>query len=62
VNEFGFSDKEFSEKLLSEVGLAVVPGSGFFKKGFIRISFATSQENLEKALNRLEKFVLKLRG
>lgn len=61
VNEFGFSDKEFSEKLLSDVGLAVVPGSGFFKKGFIRISFATSQDNLEKALDRLEKFVESLR-
>lgn len=62
IDEFGYSDKEFAEKLLSDVGLAVVPGSGFYKKGFIRISFATSQENLEKALNRLEKFVLKLRG
>lgn len=62
VDEFGYSDKEFSEKLLSDVGLAVVPGSGFYKKGFIRISFATSQDNLENALDRLEKFVMNLRG
>jgi len=62
VDEFGYSDKEFSEKLLSDVGLAVVPGSGFYKKGFIRISFATSQENLENALDRLEKFVMNFRG
>ncbi|MGM0640054.1 MAG: aspartate aminotransferase [Thermotogota bacterium] len=62
VDEFGYNDKEFAEKLLSDVGLAVVPGSGFYKKGFIRISFATSQENLEKALNRLEKFIEKFRG
>lgn len=62
INEFGYTDKEFAEKLLSEVGLAVVPGSGFYKKGFIRISFATSKENLEKALDRLEKFIEKIRG
>ncbi|MDO7975490.1 aspartate aminotransferase [Oceanotoga teriensis] len=61
ISEFGIEDSEFSKKLLDEAMLAVVPGSGFYKKGYIRISFATSDENLEKALDRLEKFVKKLR-
>lgn len=62
VEEFGMKDTEFAQRLLDEAKLAVVPGSGFYKNGFIRISFATSDANLEKALNRLEEFVNKLRG
>ncbi|BBE32093.1 aspartate aminotransferase [Tepiditoga spiralis] len=62
IKEFGIKDTDFAKQLLDEVKLAVVPGSGFFKDGFIRISFATSKENLKKALERLESFVNKLRG
>lgn len=50
-------DLEFAEKLLQEQGLAIVPGSAFGTPGCIRLSFATSQEILEKALDRLEKFI-----
>lgn len=62
IKEFKLKDTEFAKQLLDEVKLAVVPGSGFFKDGFIRISFATSKENLKKALERLESFIKKLRG
>jgi aspartate aminotransferase len=44
---------EFSSKLLREAGVAVVPGSAFGLEGYVRISFATSMENLEKGLGRM---------
>jgi aspartate aminotransferase len=46
---------EFSRVLLRQSGVAVVPGSAFGKDGHVRISFATSMENLEKGLDRMEK-------
>ncbi|MBI2785563.1 MAG: pyridoxal phosphate-dependent aminotransferase [Legionella longbeachae] len=50
------NDLEFSEKLLTEVGVALVPGSAFGNEGCIRLSFATSMEILQDALNRLLRF------
>lgn len=50
------NDLEFSEKLLSEAGVALVPGSAFGSEGCIRLSFATSMEILKDALDRLERF------
>ncbi|HPA92381.1 MAG TPA: aspartate aminotransferase [Petrotogaceae bacterium] len=61
VEEFGMEDSVFAQKLLEDAKIAVVPGSGFYKKGYIRISFATSMKMLEKAADRLEKFVGELR-
>jgi aspartate aminotransferase len=46
-------DSEFSELLLNEGGVAVVPGSGFGAPGHIRLSFASSMPTLEKALERI---------
>ena len=46
-------DGEFAELLLNEGGVAVVPGSGFGAPGHMRISFATSMQVLEKALDRM---------
>jgi aspartate aminotransferase len=46
-------DGEFAELLLNEGGVAVVPGGGFGAPGHIRISFATSMQNLEKAIERI---------
>lgn len=48
------SDMALSEYILDKVGVAVVPGSAFGAEGYFRISFATSMENLEDALNRIE--------
>lgn len=50
------NDIEFSEKLLSEVGVALVPGSAFGNEGCIRLSFATGMDTLKDALNRLQRF------
>jgi aspartate aminotransferase len=49
------SDMAFAEYLLEQFDVAVVPGSAFGAEGYFRISFATSMENLETALDRIEK-------
>ncbi len=46
-------DGEFAELLLSQGGVAVVPGSGFGAPGHIRLSFACSMQTLEKAIDRM---------
>lgn len=51
-------DIAYSEYLLVNAGVAVVPGSAFGCDGYIRLSFATSMENLKQALSRI-KNVLK---
>ncbi len=51
-------DAEFSELLLNEAGVAVVPGSGFGAPGHIRLSFACSMETLEKALDRMARVLV----
>jgi aspartate aminotransferase len=45
--------------LLEEEKVAVVPGAGFGMPDFIRLSYATSLENLENALDRIEHFIKK---
>ncbi|WP_297481386.1 pyridoxal phosphate-dependent aminotransferase [Thermococcus sp.] len=57
IRETGLTDKEFSELMLREARVAVVPGSAFGKagEGYIRISYATAYEKLEEAMNRMEK-------
>lgn len=48
-------DVEMSDYILSEAEVALVPGSAFGAPGYIRISFATSMENLQQAIERLRK-------
>jgi len=52
---------EFAEKLLSEAHVATVPGEAFGTDQHIRISYATSMDQLEKGLDRIEKFIGTLR-
>ncbi len=63
IKEFGLSSEEFAERLLREEKVAVVPGTAFGDcgEGFLRISYAYSLENLKIALEKIEKFVEKLR-
>jgi aspartate aminotransferase len=49
------SDIAISEYLLEKAGVAVVPGSAFGSEGYIRLSFATSMQNLENALARIKQ-------
>ena len=50
------TDKEFVEKLLEKALVAVVQGSAFGLDGYFRISYATSMDNLKKALERIKSF------
>ena len=50
------TDKDFVEKLLEKAEVAVVQGSAFGLDGYFRISYATSMENLKKAMQRIQEF------
>lgn len=51
------NDDDFAVALLEKALVAVVPCSGFGMNNFVRWSYAASMENIEKGLDRLEKFV-----
>ena len=59
ISSTGLSDEVFAERLLKEQRVAVVPGSSFGKggEGFVRCSYATSQSQIEDALDRIQQFV-----
>lgn len=63
IREFGIGSDEFATRLLKEEHVAVVPGTAFGAcgEGFLRISYAYSLEDLKKALERLERFVKRLK-
>jgi aspartate aminotransferase len=50
------TDTDFVKKLLEESNVAVVQGSAFGLDGYFRISYATSMENLKKAMERIKSF------
>ena len=64
IREFGLSSEDFSLRLLNEEKVVVVPGTAFGEsgEGFIRISYAYSIDDLKIALERLERFINKLRN
>jgi aspartate aminotransferase len=49
-----------AEVLLEEFGVAVVPGSAFGREGYLRLSFATSEEQIERAVNLMSRCVAAL--
>ena len=55
ISKSGFSGQKFSDLALEEKGVALVPGTSFGDnaKNFVRVSYANSMENLEKAIYRL---------
>jgi aspartate aminotransferase len=57
LNFKDMASKELSEKLLEEKLIATVPGEDFGVDKYIRISYATSIENLKKAVERIKEFV-----
>lgn len=50
---------EFADKLLDEDKVAVVPGAGFGLDSYVRLSYATSMEEIKKGLDRIENFLKK---
>jgi aspartate aminotransferase len=62
IAALGLKSMDFCAKLLEQEKVAAVPGIAFGADEYIRISYATSMENLKKGLERLEKFARGLRG
>ena len=50
------TDNDFVQKLVEKSEVAVVQGSAFGLDGYFRISYATSMENLKKAMERIRSF------
>jgi len=60
IGKSGIQDSlQLSERLLSEVHVAVVPGEAFGTASHVRISYATSMHELERGLERIHQFVVK---
>lgn len=61
ISATGLTSEEFAEQLLREENVAVVPGTAFGPsgEGHIRCSYAYSTEQIQEALNRMERFVSK---
>jgi aminotransferase len=59
IKKTGMQALEFAEKLLKQEKVAVVPGTAFGRgyNDYIRISYASSFENLKEAFIRMEKFL-----
>ena len=55
------NDTDFVSSLLENYNVAVVQGSAFGLEGYFRISYATSMENLKKALIRISDFCKSLK-
>lgn len=64
IKEFGMSSEDFAMRLLREENVACVPGTAFGDsgEGYLRISYAYSIEKLKIAMDRIEKFVWKLKN
>ena len=56
ISSFGLSSEEFSARLLEEEKVAVVSGHAFGADGYVRLSYATSDEVIEKGLERMRFF------
>ncbi|PYK98121.1 MAG: aspartate aminotransferase [Verrucomicrobia bacterium] len=57
ISKTGLKSADFCEKLLEGEKVAAVPGIAFGADDYIRLSYATSMANIEKGLDRLEKFI-----
>ena len=59
VKKTGMSSVEFAEMLLEKKGVVVAPGSAFGRacEGFVRISYATSIENVTEGMSRIQEFI-----
>ena len=59
VKETGMNGEEFTEKCLKEAGVAMIPGNAFgnFATDYVRFNFATSRENISKAIEKIDKIL-----
>ena len=56
ISSFGLTDVEFCHRLLESEKVAAVPGSAFGAEGYLRLSYATSDEIIQKGVVRLARF------
>ncbi|MEY4687401.1 MAG: hypothetical protein RIR76_1424 [Verrucomicrobiota bacterium] len=61
ISSFGLKDLDFCNRLLDEQKVAAVPGSAFGAEGYLRLSYATSDEIIAKGVARLAGFCAGLR-
>lgn len=61
ISSFGLSSADFCAKLLEAEKVAAVPGSAFGAEGYLRLSYATSDEIIAKGVSRLAKFCATLK-
>jgi aspartate aminotransferase len=54
ISRTGLDSLTFANRLLEEASIAIIPGDGFGRDDYVRLSFATSMEQIEKAMDRLE--------
>ena len=59
VKDTGMNGEEFTNKCLNEAGVAMIPGTAFgkFATDNVRFNFATSQENISKAIEKIDKIL-----
>ena len=61
ISSFGLKDIDFCNRLLDEEKLAAVPGSAFGAEGYLRLSYATSDEVIAKGVRRLANYCARLK-
>ncbi len=57
ISKLNKNSLSFANELLDKALVATVPGSAFGKEGYLRLSYATSMQNLIKAMDRIELFI-----
>ena len=59
VKETGMNGEEFTTKCLKEAGVAIIPGKAFgkFAADNVRFNFATSRENISRAIGKIDKIL-----
>jgi aspartate aminotransferase len=62
ISKLGLKSSEFCAKLLEAEKVAAVPGVAFGADDYLRISYATSLANIEKGLERMDRFCRTLKG
>ncbi len=62
IKDLSSDSIEFCKNLLSETGVAVVPGIGFGSEGYFRFSYATDMTTIREGIRRIEKFVNSLQA
>ena len=61
ISSFGLKDADFCAQLLEKEKVAAVPGSSFGAEGYLRLSYAASDEMLQKGVDRLARFCASLK-